>query len=311
MASALQSTVELLSNVTDAFTAAVFLFDEDKTELRPAAFHTLSRNLDEEVVIPVGAGIIGYVAKSGQAVNIPNFDRQTESLGIYFDEEEIKSFLAVPIGDEGVLSVDSKQTYLFTDKDQKILEGFAELFLNLIKAERIQAREKSYAKMLSLLHLVDRTCSEACDLDGFNAGVLEVIREFTGTELGFFASLDSTSSRYRVESVVGLTDPNFVGTSYPVATGLAGWIYREKQPLVLRRVRDKEERSYVFSPQDPIRKFKSFIGWPLTSADRRIGVMGVVGFEPKDWTADQMAVLSMTVRWVGATIGSWADKEGD
>ncbi len=311
MGSALQSTVELLSNVTEAFTAALFLFDEDKKALRPAAIHTLSKNLDDEVVIVPGAGIIGWVAKNRQAVNIPNFDRKINSLGLYYDEEEIKSFLAVPIGKDGVLSVDSKQTYLFTDKDQKILEGFAALFQDLIKAERVRAREKSYAKMLSLLHLVDKTSIEAPDLESFNAGVLDVVREFTGTDLGFLAGLDSSSTRYRIEKVVGTTGPNFEGTSYPVTSGLAGWIYRERQPLILRRIRDKDERSYVFSPQDPIKKFKSFIGWPLESGDRRIGVMGMVGFESKEWTADQIAVLSMSVRWVGATMGSWVDKEGD
>ncbi len=311
MASALQSTVELLSNVTEAFTAALFLFGNDKNELRIAAFHTLSKKLDEDVVIHPGGGIIGWVAKNGQAVNIPNFDRRINSLGIYDDEEEIKSFLAVPVGQEGVLSVDSKQTYLFTDKDQKILEGFAHLFQNLVKAERLKNREKSYAKMLSLLHVVDQTCGRAEDLECFCSDVLEVVREFTGTELGFFASLDRSSKRYRVEKAVGLSDPNFEGTSYPATSGLAGWIYRERQPLILRRIRDKEKRSYVFSTKDPIKKFQSFIGWPLEAGNKRIGIMGVVGLEPKEWNADQMAVLSMTVRWVGATMGAWPDKEGD
>ena len=63
MASALQSTVELLSNVTEAFTAALFLFDDAKTELRIAASHTLSKKLDKNVVIQPGGGIIGWVAK--------------------------------------------------------------------------------------------------------------------------------------------------------------------------------------------------------------------------------------------------------
>ena len=161
--------------------------------------------------------------------------------------------------------------------------------------------------MLSLLHVVDQTCGQAADLDCFCGDVLEVVREFTGTQLAFFASLDSTSSRFRVEKTVGLSDPNFVGTSYPASSGLAGWVFRERQPLVLRRIRDKDKRSYVFAPSDPIKKFQSFIGWPLESGKQRIGIMGVVGFEPKEWTADQMAVLSMTVRWVGATMGAWPE----
>lgn len=311
MASAIQGTVELLSNVSDAFTAAVFLFDEDKTELRLEAHHTLSKNLDTEVVIQPGHGIIGWVAKSRQAVNIPNFDRRKNHLGIYFNEEEIKSFLAVPLGDFGVLSVDSKQTYLFTDKDQKILEGFARLFENLLNKERVAIREKSYARMLSLLHSVDQACSETKDLETFKSRILEVIRKFAGTELGFLAGLDSSYSRFRVETVVGLMDPNFKGTSYPVSSGLAGWIHRERKPLVLRRVRDEDKKSYIFSPQDPIKGFQSFVGWPLESGRRLIGIMGVAGFGSKEWTADQIAVLSMTVRWVGATMGAWAGEEGD
>ena len=53
------------------------------------------------------------------------FDRDTRNLKLYLRDEGIKSFMAVPVGDAGVLCVDSKRNYVFTEKNQKILQDFA------------------------------------------------------------------------------------------------------------------------------------------------------------------------------------------
>jgi len=305
----LKSTVELLSNVSEAFTAAVFLFDQERKGLYLACHHTLSKNLKKDVVLTPGQGVVGWVAKSGQAINIPNFDRNINSLGIYGGREEIKSFMAVPLGDEGVICVDSKQTYLFTDKDMKILEGFAQVFLHLLKYSRAKEREKRYAKMLKLLHDLEQVSNRLEDPQSLISRVLSELKVFAGVELGFFTSPDSKAKRYRVELVDGTLGPNFCGTSYPIDSGLVGWVYRERKPLVLKRVREVSKRSFIFSPEDPVKRFRSFMGVPLEAWGRTVGVLGLVGFENRDWTTDEVAVLTMTGRWVTAALKTW-DTEG-
>lgn len=305
-ANRLKDTIELISNTTEAFTAALFLFSEDRSELHLAAHHTLSKKIDETTTIRTGDGLIGWVAKSGQAVNIPNFNRDINSLGLYTGDEEIKSFLAVPVGREGVLCVDSKQTYLFTDKDQKILEGFVRIVEHNLAAGRSKEREKNYAKMLRILHEVDQALESGRDLLDFATRALITMKDFIGADVAFLVTPDGNGKRYRVEIADGLMEPNFAGTSYPIDSGLIGWVFRKGQPLPLKRIRPSDHKSYVFSPEDPIKKLNSFIGLPMTIRGHSVGAIGLIGYEPLDPTADQIAALTMAGRMIGTALKGWS-----
>lgn len=305
MSRELKDIIELLTNVTDAFTAALFLFDETKQELHLTAFHTLSKNFDQNAVLAPGDGLAGWVAKHGRPLSVPRFDRDTASLCFYRKDENIKSFLAVPVGQAGVLCVDSKQTYVFTDKDQKILEDFARVILHLLRAGRVRTREKDYARMLRLFHQIDQASQEFDGPDQFMERVLDELKRFAKADVVFFTSPDQDHKRYRVEALEGMLGPNFLGTSYPLDSGLVGWVYREQRPLVLRRVRAGDKKSYVFSPDDPIKRFQSFLGLPLAVWETNVGVLGLTAFEARDWSADEVAILSMTGRWVTSALRAW------
>ncbi len=299
-----RTTIELVSNVTDAYTAALFLYDEDRQKLRVAAWHTLSKEFDEETVLSPGDGIVGWVAKNGQPVNVTHFDQDTGNLVFYRANEDIKSFMAVPVGEEGVLCIDSKNKYVFVEKDQKILSGFAEVFLDLSRAERTRRREKSYARMLKLLYHVDRSAREMASPGRFMDQVLSEMRDFSKADVTFFSSLLRDRKRYRVNAVSGRVGRKLEGLSYEVKSGLVGWVYRKNQPLVLKSIRADGEKSHLFAPSDPIKGFQAFIGLPLNLWGETVGVLGLAAYEPRDWTPDEIHVLTMTGQWVAMALGS-------
>ena len=130
----LQSLVDLVSNTTDAYTTVLFLAPEPGQALAIAAYQSLSQNIDTQVLIGPGEGLIGWVYKNNKPVNVDKFDRDTRRLLFYKEDESIKSFMAVPLpGIPGVLAVDSKQRYVFTEKNQKILNQFGETIELVIK----------------------------------------------------------------------------------------------------------------------------------------------------------------------------------
>lgn len=302
-----QDAIDLVSNVTEAFTAALFLYeDEAKERLSLRAWQTLSKNVDEKAVLALSGGLIGWVAKTGEPVHLPRFDRDTKSLGFYTQDEEIKSFLAVPVGQAGVLCVDSKQQYVFTEKDLKILRGFSEVFLHLVEGVETRRREKNYARMLSLLYRIEKTIRDVRSPGSLIEAAIAEMKEFAGADLVAFTTPNQPRTRYRIEAVDGLAGLNFEGTSFAWDSGLVGWVYRQNKPLTLKRVNGNDRRSYIFSPDDPIKQFQSFIGLPLVLWGSIVGVVGLVSYQARDWSADDVQILTMTGQWVASALGALA-----
>ena len=126
---ALGHLIELIGNVADAYTCALFTIEPEKKELLLREHFTLSDNLDRGAKITVGKGPIGLTAQTREPQLIENFNQNTRFLGIYKKNEDLKSFIALPViyGDEiAVLTIDSKQSYQFSIKLQKILSEFAQ-----------------------------------------------------------------------------------------------------------------------------------------------------------------------------------------
>ncbi|MBI5815182.1 MAG: GAF domain-containing protein [Nitrospinae bacterium] len=133
----LNRLVGLAGNVTDAFTAALFLVDDKRGDtLKLKASQSLSTNIIRDAEFPIGYGLVGWVAKNERPLNASNFKGDTTGLQFYLKDEDIKSFAAAPLfdGDRiiGVLSVDSKASYVFTKKMEKILEEFAAMAASVI-----------------------------------------------------------------------------------------------------------------------------------------------------------------------------------
>ena len=138
------SLVELVSNVTDAYTTAVFLADNQRRILRLWHHYSLGDNVNPKAKISYGVGPIGTVAESKLEFDLTKFaERDSGLLGIYSKSETIKSFFAVPIVNkegilEGVISIDSKRNFVFSNKEQKLLQLFAKQFSDLINNLKIK-----------------------------------------------------------------------------------------------------------------------------------------------------------------------------
>ena len=155
----LSHLIDLIGNVADAHTTALFELKENQLVMRE--HFTLSNNLNRDVSISVGEGPIGLAAETLKIQLIENID--SDIGGIYKKPEDLKAFLAVPIisdGLMGVLVIDSKTTYQISIKLQKILSSFAEQIawhlhhekpdFNLKNTPRLDLKEiNSYCQFLT------------------------------------------------------------------------------------------------------------------------------------------------------------------
>lgn len=126
LSTGLNQLVRLIANVTEAYTAAIFIADNQEKLLRLVAAHTLSRDLLADATIGFGCGLVGWTAENAVRISVCPFEHDASTLLYYRSDQALKSFIAVPIIDaanmlRGVIAVDSKKSYAFAKVTEKIL----------------------------------------------------------------------------------------------------------------------------------------------------------------------------------------------
>jgi len=124
----LNQLIELTGNISNAYTIALYKVNENGETLVLRHHISLSLNFDIDAKVKFGEGPIGSVAQSKQPFLADDFEKNPAKLSIYKKKENLKSFLAIPVISndlEGVLVIDSKESYSFSAKKQKIIAGLA------------------------------------------------------------------------------------------------------------------------------------------------------------------------------------------
>ena len=126
----LKGLVELCTQALDAERATVYLVDRQKGEL----YARLAQRIHGEIRLPIGQGIAGAVAETGETVNVmdayadPRFDPATDKRSGY----RTRNMLVAPVWSTdgnrvvGVLQVLNKRTGSFERGDQMYLERIAD-----------------------------------------------------------------------------------------------------------------------------------------------------------------------------------------
>uniref|UniRef100_A0A8D3AXP7 Phosphodiesterase n=1 Tax=Scophthalmus maximus TaxID=52904 RepID=A0A8D3AXP7_SCOMX len=129
----------------------------------------------DEVQVPWGKGIIGYVAEHGETVNIPDayqdrrFSDEIDKLTGY----KTKSLLCMPIRNSdgeiiGVAQAINKNSNgnLFTEDDEKVLQMYLPFCgIAISNAQLFAASRKEYDRSRSLLEVVNDLFEEQTDLE--------------------------------------------------------------------------------------------------------------------------------------------------
>jgi GAF domain-containing protein len=126
----LRGLIDLCAQATDAERCSVYFVDQAKKEL----WSRIASRTAMEIRLPLGAGIAGQAALTGETINVPDayadprFDRNMDLRSGY----RTLNMLVVPVWDAttrgviGVLQVLNKRSGPFERRDQMLLERIAE-----------------------------------------------------------------------------------------------------------------------------------------------------------------------------------------
>lgn len=297
----LKQAVELLADLTEAFTAAFYLCEPDGG-LTPLAWHTLSKSFRCGECLKPGEGLVGYVAKHQVPVDVDRYRQGGSATRLYRDDEGIKAFLAVPVGDIGVLVVDTKQRSVFGEREKKIIRSFGYFLGNLVRQQETCMREALYGRILDLVYDVENAALGYAEPRAFYAEVLDAARRYTGLSMGLLCLLLPGRKQFVVQAVDGPSLATLRGRAFPVSQGMVGWIFKELRPLTHSRMRPLQGKSYLVTPDEPMRGYNAFVGVPLLAWRRLVGVWAFAGRSQRLFDEEEERALQLAGHRVAATI---------
>ena len=298
----LQSLVRLVSNVADAFTTAFFLIEGKRNDrLGLAAYQSLSDNIIQDASIQIGHGLIGWVAKHEQQATAKNFRYNTKTLQFYSKDENIKSIAAVPVfsGDRllGVLSVDSKHEYVFTDKKIKLLMEFADQFSNVITHGASNLRLHSEAVSINTLSEIAEkaaTCEKVSELAKMiRLSVCAMIPH----DYMVFAVRVPNDDKFRLVPTSERDDMGLGDKPLPLTHYRLGWVIRQQRALY----HPKLDAPVI--PGDS-NQWRSFIGAPMVSNNFVSGAIGLMSRDNEAFRREDLKTLSILASICSSTITS-------
>lgn len=291
--------IEIVSNSTEAFTAVLFLPVPSERVLKLAACCSLSRHIVEDSTIPLGHGLVGWVAEHEQHMLVSPFRHDSKTLLFYGEDESIKSFLAVPVhlraGGVGVLAIDSKRGYVFPPKVQKLLVGYADLFAELVERSEVVDRALGGLVNFEELRAFCRKITSSESLErvlNFVANIPQGLVPHSGLSLSL--ALEDPA-RLEIVRAPGYPVHKLGGLVVDLEASLVGWVYRRGRPLYLSDLAGKRKRPNLFHAREPFLPARSFLGVPLRVADRMLGVVAFTSDHQGEFprhTSEVLAILS-------------------
>jgi len=298
--SPLERFIETVSDCLEAFTAALLLSDSAGRCARLVSFHSLSDQITPDVVIRDGQGAIGWVLREQRPLNITRFKEDSRALGIYSRDAGIKAFLAVPLPDRrGILMVDSKNRFAFTEKHERILKSLAHSALHLLNVEQIRHQSELLAGIVKW----------QMDMHPDRRQALSSLMGVLGLDICLLARRLAESPFYTVDQAIFIKCNEKAAVlgdgRFRVDMGLCGWIIKHRNDIMLDRFAGDQRLSYLVSPDEPFDCGPIVIGLHFPQGLEGIDIDYACVFSGKrdvmSWPANILDILRFLLKdWVSS-----------
>ena len=292
----LKHLIELITNVADAHTVAIFTMHSDGQNLIMSEHFTLSHHLDTTAQIPLGKGPIGITAQTRKPQLIESFDQETHFIGIYKKNENLKSFISLPVvyGEKvGVLVVDSKERYQFSIKLQKILQEFTQQIVWNLQPKIADASERiSSRPVLQEINSYCRFLTESPDRSSVADRLIQIPSSMIPWSAISVIWFEDNQDEGRIIGDRGFTN-DLSETKVFFGKGLVGSCAKNRAPLLMQMTEDR--KIVVFSEDEKAENLQCVATLPIQLNDTLYGVLMVGSSESEGITHSDLDKLSFVV----------------
>ena len=292
--SILQHLIELIGNVTDAHTVALFTMEPGGKTLAMREHFSLSNNLDPGAKIPVGKGPIGVTAQTRKSQLIENFDQNTRFLGFYKKNEALKNFISLPViyGNQvAVLVVDSKERYQFSIKLQKTQADFTQQIAWNLQPENQDNSEKP-SPFLQEISSYCRFLAESPDRSSVADRLTQIPASLIPCTAIATVWFEENQQEGRIIGHRGFAH-DLSEISVFFVKGLVGSCAKNRSPLLIQI--HEGRKTVVFSEDEKSEDLQCVATLPIQLNDTLYGVLMVGSSEPDGVTPADLDKLALVV----------------
>ncbi len=299
-----QSLVSLLSNAVEAYTTAFFITDFKNRTLRLAAVQSLSRHILQDRPLPLEeGGIISQVQKVGQVVHMNKIQESspsiTTTLPLYREgESHIKGLFAMPLAQgAGVLYVDTKYQWGFSDKNMKLIHEMAIVLENLLAREASHEEQKDSARILGFCSRVKRPPAEPFDMEEYSTQFLEECAQLLDVEYAFLALRDPDDDLYQLFAATLNSPRSLANQNFLIKHGLLGHAFQTGKVLHIARLNPHASEHFLFSPSEGLPHHGTLWAIPADLASDHQIVLAFLSRDSKKWNSAQQEAILQTLHF--------------
>ena len=292
--------IDKVTQLMEADRATLYLLSEDGRELWSKVTHG---GAVREIRLKVGEGIAGWVASSGEVVNIGDAyqDTRFQPAVDLRSGYRTRSILCMPMrnsqgGTVGVVQVLNKlggardgEPVPFTADDEELLVALAsqaaiaidnsKLYLSLVAKNAELARATAMLSErqheLNVLYEVEKELSAAVDLEALLGRILTRAAELLHAEAGSIALLTPTGDALELRTVIGPAAERLRGARLALGQGLVGWVVAHRQPAIVNHVENDARHAVDFARDHGLAPH-SLMAAPVWSGDSVVGGVEII-----------------------------------
>lgn len=298
----------ILAGRAQAHRAVLLWYDREAEALwiRAAKGKQPPLGIDLQRIIPMGEGLLGWVARERRIVSIADLRNQKGALD-YDDGSVIPySLLAVPVLDqdhfEGLLCVDSLADHAFSPQDEEMVRLVVEEMVTVLRYYREQHRMSQRTRVYSALLEISESLGSRLDLDHRLEITAESCKTIIDYDRCFIFLVEPGERRMTVKAVKGY-DPSIVGYGFALTNGLISLIVKNRQVLLFSHLAAQPKQHRIFPDGCKIDvTCQSFLGLPLIIEDRVMGLVLFLSDKENAFTTYDRHVLSILCNHVATSI---------
>ncbi len=271
----LEQVVETVGTIIYPDNFGFLLLDPQTQTLHPHPSYRGVSPQDLDTVVPVGQGITGQVAQTGEPLLVPDV-RQAE--GYLQIVPETRSELCVPLKADGrilgVINAESRRLHAFSEDDLRLLSTLAGQLTTAIERVRLFGETRRRLEYLQALRNVDMTITASLDL----RVTLDILLNQVITQLRVDAADVLLFNRHmqtlEYAAGRGFRTAALRHTRLRLGEGHAGRAALERRIVSiadLRQARDAFERAKLLDSEN----FVSYFGAPLVAKGQIKGVLEI------------------------------------
>src|SRR5437899_1820876 len=284
----LARTAALIKRHIDYEIFGVLMIEGDGTYLRHRFAIGYTRELAENLRIPMGQGITGTAAATGYPVRVADTNTDSRYINAI---ESVRSELAVPLMLRnrcvGVLDIQSRHPDYFTGEQQKSLTLLASRLAIAVENARLFEKVRAQADTLLLLNEVSRETGSILDVEELLRRAAEQTKRVIDYQILSIMLYDEEQKvfRHRVDVKHG---QRVQGKLRVAATeGIVGAAATLKEPVIVPDV-TVDPRYLMVNPET-----RSELAIPMIHKGKVIGVLDLESPQPNYFTQDHVQTLSI------------------